>query len=496
MIDLKNLTFTYDGQTAGKISDINLQILPGECVLLCGRSGCGKTTLTRMINGLIPSFFSGDLKGEALLNEENLTEMPMYALAEQIGSVFQNPRTQFFNVDSESEIAFGIENQALPPEELKQRVEKTVGDLHIRHLCGRSIFALSGGEKQKIAFASVYAMNPAVYLLDEPSSNLDMEAIEELRSHLSMIKKQGKTILIAEHRLYYLMDLADRIVYLDEGKIKGIYTAQELMQLSGLHASLGLRCMDLGSVRPLKNFPKSGPAALELADVTLCYKKETVLSHIDLQVSRGEVVAVTGHNGAGKTTFARALCGLHKETSGQFLWEGSLVDRVERRNLSYMVMQDVGYQLFAESVEKECAFGIKKPDAVQAEKTLQKFGLEPFSHCHPNTLSGGQKQRLAVAVSMVCGKEILVFDEPTSGLDYDSMTQVAALMEQLAERGSIVFVVTHDYELVCQACTRILRFDQGRLQTDLTAGSENEDEIRACFDLPEAENRERRELSS
>lgn len=261
-----------------------------------------------------------------------------------------------------------------------------------------SIFALSGGEKQKIAFASVYAMNPEVYLLDEPSSNLDMDSIQALKEHLTLIKAQGKTILIAEHRLYYLM-------------------------------------------------------------------------------------AVAGHNGTGKTTFSRALCGLHKGCEGEFLWEGQTLDAKARRKRSYLVMQDVGYQLFAESVEKECVFGIKSPDTALAKQTLDGLGLSDFREKHPNTLSGGQKQRLAVAVSMVCGKDILVFDEPTSGLDYDSMTQVAALMDRLAQAGGILFVVTHDYELVCRACTRVLHFDEGEMPDDLLVTRENEGKIRQLFGI-------------
>lgn len=177
MIEFQNVSFAYPDGADGGLQDIDLAIPDGQCVLLCGRSGCGKTTLTRLINGLIPQFFGGSLSGKVLLDGENLSDLPMYRIAEKIGSVFQNPRTQFFNVDTDSEIAFGMENEAVAQTELKRRVEETAKALRIENLLGRNIFALSGGEKQKIAFASVYAMNPSVYLLDEPSSNLDMAAI-------------------------------------------------------------------------------------------------------------------------------------------------------------------------------------------------------------------------------------------------------------------------------------------------------------------------------
>ncbi len=202
MIELKNVSFSYQGQDHGGLHNVTLNIKQGECVLLCGRSGCGKTTITRLINGLIPYFYPGELTGDVLMDGQAIHELPMYQIAAKVGSVFQNPRTQFFNVDTDSEIAFGIENESRPLSELTQRVTQTVKELHIEKLRGRNIFELSGGEKQKIAFASVYAMNPELYLLDEPSSNLDMTSISELREHLRLIKAQGKTIVIAEHRLY------------------------------------------------------------------------------------------------------------------------------------------------------------------------------------------------------------------------------------------------------------------------------------------------------
>lgn len=180
MLELRNVSFSYSGQTDGGLRSISLRIPNGECVLLCGRSGCGKTTVTRLINGLIPNFYPGTLEGEVLLDGKPIAEIPMYQIAGRVGSVFQNPRTQFFNVDTDSEIAFGIENKALPPIELSRRVKLTSKELGIEGLQNRNIFQLSGGEKQKIAFASVYAMNPDVYLLDEPSSNLDMASIRAL----------------------------------------------------------------------------------------------------------------------------------------------------------------------------------------------------------------------------------------------------------------------------------------------------------------------------
>ena len=363
MIHFQDIQFRYEGTISSEIGvkDINLIVHTGECVLLCGRSGCGKTTLTKLINGLIPNYFPGELSGNVQIDDENILGMPMYYLATKVGSVFQNPRTQFFNVDVDSEIAFGIENIAVPPDELHQRLEYTLDSLKIRNLQGKNIFELSGGEKQKIAFASVYAMNPDIFLLDEPSSNLDGDSIRDLKNYLHILKQQGKTILIAEHRLYYLLDIADRIVYLADGKIEKIYTPQEFRSLSGAtRKHMGLRTTDIQDVHPISYQRTFSRPILTVKDVSLFYKKHPVLEHISLQASKGDIIGVVGPNGAGKTTFLRTLCGLHKEFTGCFYWREQPQKETERMKRSYMVMQDVNYELFADSVEAECSFGIQE----------------------------------------------------------------------------------------------------------------------------------------
>lgn len=482
MIEFQKVSFTYPESGDGGLHDVSLTIPDGQCVLLCGRSGCGKTTLTRLVNGLIPQFFPGELTGRVLLDGEDLAELPLYRISEKVGSVFQNPRTQFFNVDSDSEIAFGLESQARPPAELRARVARTAEELGIRDLLGRSLFALSGGEKQKIAFASVYAMEPEVCLLDEPSSNLDARAIEDLRRHLALLKAQGKTILVAEHRLSYLMDVADRVLYLEGGRITGDWTPAEFRRIPAQRRQeMGLRAIDLREERPASPPPPAAAPRLEVRDVTLGYEKQPVLQGLSLQAAPGEIIALAGPNGAGKTTLSRFLCGLHRESGGQLLWEGRPQSPRERRGRAGLVMQDVNYQLFAESVAAECTFGLRRPDTALAEKTLRELGLWELRDRHPNTLSGGQKQRLAAAAAVVQGRELLVFDEPTSGLDYDSMVRLAALLRQLAERGKVIFLVTHDFEFVCRTCTRVLALAGREGHRDLPVTAETLPALREIF---------------
>lgn len=483
MIKIKQISFSYSNVIKENLKNIDLSIYDGECVLLCGRSGCGKTTITRLINGLIPNFFDGKLIGNVTINDTNIFLTPMYEIATHVGSVFQNPRTQFFNVDTDSEIVFGIENEALPPHELQSRLNSTTNTLGIDYLKGRNIFELSGGEKQKIAFASVYAMNPDIYLLDEPSSNLDMNSINELKEHLRLIKKQGKTIIIAEHRLYYLMDLVDRIIYLHNGEAAEIYTKKEFLHLSDTaRKSLGLRATNLDTVSLIKKERNETPTSLNIKNVSLFHKKHSILEHISFNAQKGEIIGIVGHNGAGKSTFLRTLCGLHKEYTGEFLWNGKSQTAKERRDRSYMVMQDVNYELFAESVEAECSLGIRNPNKALIEQTLKELDLYDYRQKHPNTLSGGQKQRVAVAVSMICDKDLLVFDEPTSGLDFDSMEQVSRLIEKLAHN-KIIFVVTHDYEFICRTCSRIVKFHHGNLVNDTVISDENKFELKEIFNL-------------
>lgn len=275
MIRIDHVTFSYgeENESAGGVQDINLNIEDGQFIVLCGESGCGKTTITRLINGLIPHYYEGKMNGEVWVNGAKVSEQPLYDTAKTVGSVFQNPRSQFFNVDTTSEITFGCENLGQPEQSIRERLEKTVRDFRLEKLMGRNIFHLSGGEKQKIACASVSIMEPDVLVMDEPSSNLDASSILDLRATLAFWKSQGKTVIVSEHRLYYLRGLADRFIYITAGKVEKDYSAAEFERLTEQQrVNLGLRTFILEDLLPPKALPPAREQ-MELHNFCFAYKK-------------------------------------------------------------------------------------------------------------------------------------------------------------------------------------------------------------------------------
>ena len=465
MIKIDHISFSYgeENENTGGVRDIDLNIEDGQFVVLCGESGCGKTTITRLINGLIPHYYEGQMAGEVWVNGEKVSEQPLYDTAAVVGSVFQNPRSQFFNVDTTSEITFGCENLGQPEKDIRERFAKTVRDFRLEKLMDRNIFHLSGGEKQKIACAGVSIMEPDVLVMDEPSSNLDAASILDLRKILAFWKSQGKTIIVSEHRLYYLRGLADRFIYLAEGQVSRDYSAAEFEQLTEQQRSnMGLRTFALERLLP-PVLPQQEKTALALHNFRFAYKNEPETLHImDCEIPTNRIVGIIGNNGAGKSTFSRCFCGLEKRC-GEIVWNGRKYRPKDRLSTCYMVMQEVNHQLFTETVLDEVLISMEEPDTKQAEEILTRLDLLLFRDRHPMSLSGGQKQRVAIASAIASKRSILFFDEPTSGLDYRHMKEVAAVLRQLSTEGVTVYVITHDLELLLDCCTDIIHFAQGNI---------------------------------
>ena len=459
MIKFENVNVTMQGKRI--LSDINLEIQDGEFVLICGESGCGKTTMTKLINGLIPHFVRDvSVNGTITVCGKNVAEMPMYEIAELVGSVFQNPRTQFFYTNSNAEMAFGLENRGVEPEYIRKRIKNTINELDIEKLEDRDVFSMSGGEKQLLAFASVYAMNPQIYVLDEPSANLDIVAMEKLSERMKVIKEKGHTVVVAEHRLAWIQKFADRIIYMKEGRIEQEFTSDEFKALSDLkRRQMGLRSIVPEQIQIPEITGNSEDAVLQICNLSCKRKKQMIFQNISLSARAGDIIGITGKNGAGKSTFCNCLCGLLKPKGGEILYQGKKLSEKARTKLFGMVMQEVNHQLFSDSVKNECLLANEDASEQEIRELLEKFDLEEYAEYHPMILSGGQRQRLAICQAVMGEKKLLIFDEPTSGLDFRHMCQVEKLMKQLSEEKYIIIVVTHDYEFLNRACKRYIRIN-------------------------------------
>ncbi len=477
MINFEDVYFEYnltcsDGrrEDARGVSGLNLKIEKGEFIVLTGVSGCGKTTIIRMINGLIPAYYNGVLKGSVSVCGRDTKSMQVQELSAKVGSVFQNPRSQFFNINTTDEIAFAAENQNRSPELIESRIKNTASLLKIEDLLDRNIFELSGGEKQIIACAGIDVLSPDIVVLDEPSSNLDQKAIKHLTYVLKKWKEEGKTIVIAEHRLFYLKDLADRMLIMEEGRITEELGPDRIRTMSfDDTCKRGLRCMSVSDLSFPERSISSGEKIL-LKNFSFTYKDKKHSIEIPyLEIPENSIIAIIGDNGAGKSTLARNLCGLEKRCKGTITYYGREMGYKERLHNSYMVFQDVNHQLFTESVLDEVMLSMtsrktsEEDKKQKAKEILKALELSECLEIHPMALSGGQKQRTALASAIASDKPIIVMDEPTSGLDYLHMRKVAAQIERMKAIGRTIFIITHDYEFILNCCDYVMHMEKGKV---------------------------------
>ncbi|WP_249529528.1 ABC transporter ATP-binding protein [Paenibacillus brevis] len=472
VIEMKDVSFQYNNAQE-QLKHIDLTLYEGEFVILTGPSGSGKTTLTRLVNGLIPSFYEGRLNGSVLLRGKPIEEIEPWSFGRMVGSVFQDSRSQFFTSIVQDEIAFGGENYGMEPEDIRLKVKGLAAESGLTPLLLSEVHKLSSGEKQKVAVASARVTDPEIFVMDEPSANLDMAATGQLADILAGLKSEGKTLLIAEHRLYYLLPLADRVIYMRDGKIEAEWMPEELLALPdekleayGLRSPVVKRPVSFG----LDSKEGRPQERMTLRGVTISPGKfkPAILKDISFSLKIGEVTAITGPNGAGKTTLAKTLCGLLREAAGEILINGSRAAAKERLGKLWFVMQDSDYQLFSDSVWNELMLGHEREaDAAErAESLLRRLDLWEVRDRHPASLSGGQKQRVTFAVGLMNRPDILILDEPTSGLDGENMRRVVKLIREIAASGVTVLVITHDYELVYGACQRLLFFKDHGLETE------------------------------
>ena len=445
MLTLENLSLFYE-QDKKILEDITLQVTEGECILLTGESGSGKSSIINSINGLAFEYENARITGKVQVDGKEIKGMELYQISLMIASVFQNPKTHFFNVNTTLELLFYLENIGLDRKEMESRMENMLKVFPIKHLLGRSIFELSGGEKQILCVASCYISGCKIIVLDEPSSNLDDTYIDILKEMLQILKEKGITLILAEHRIYYLMDVADRIIIIQNGRIKESFTRDVFLSLpDDTLYEWGLRSKNKIN---LENRQRPLGKDLIIKKLICDFKDKGELRVENVSFDLGKIYGITGRNGCGKSSFLSAITGLVEKEKSDIVFGGRAIGKIERLKNSSLVMQDVNHQLFTESVEEEIKLGIKDLDPAKADKVLSGLGLVELKDRHPMSLSGGQKQRVAIASVLCKDSRFIVFDEPTSGMDYNNMIKISNLIKEMKTENNIIFIVSHDIEFL------------------------------------------------
>lgn len=458
-------------ETQPHVSDITLRVEPGRCLVLCGGSGEGKSTILRLVDGLAGTFYPGERTGVVKLCGNSVGEMSPEQRTLALGVVMQDPRSQFFADSVRDEIAFAAENLGMPPAEIARKVGRAADICGVDDLLDSKVSQLSSGQKQRVAIAAAIVLEPRVLILDEPTSNLDGPGARDLVKLLAALKEHGVAILASEHRLHALLPIADDYACVHGGKVVARWTAKEFAALSVEECvRYDLRHPDMVRERGIESSVEVDyGSAFELRDVTYRYPSTgRGIENVSIVIPCGKVTVIRGENGAGKTTLARVLCGISREQEGACLRDGKPLSLRDRRRASYFVMQDADYQLYAGSVADEVVLGRKVDDALRerAWNALKTFSLDELAERHPASLSGGQKQRVTLAAAYCSDADLIVLDEPTSGLDARGVCNVAQWTSELAAAGKAVVIITHDELLARMAADRVYELEQEYAMTD------------------------------
>lgn len=463
MLDLEKFSLYYEG---GKkiLEDITLNVGDGECNLITGESGSGKSSLINSINGLALEYENAKISGKIKIDGKEINDMKLYEISMMISSVFQNPKTHFFNVDTTLELLFYLENTGLSREEMDKRMKEMLKIFPIEHLLDRNIFELSGGEKQILCVASCYISGCKMIVMDEPSSNLDNRYIEILSDMLKVLKSRGVSLIISEHRIYYLMDIVDRILLIKKGMVFRNFDKEEFVLIPGTQLSnLELRSNRRTQLLvPSKRLGENTGEGLLIKKLSCDFGKNGNLNVADISFSLGKIYGVIGKNGCGKSSFLRAMTGLEEKEKNEILFGGLRLNKRDRIKNSSLVMQDVNHQLFTDSIEEEMKLGSKNINWERIDEILSDLGLEKLRDRHPMSLSGGQKQRVAIATTMFENSKFIYFDEPTSGMDYNNMLKISMLIRKMSSSENIIFIVSHDIEFLNETADEIFNLEEYR----------------------------------
>jgi energy-coupling factor transport system ATP-binding protein len=526
IIQIQNLQFTYNQKQFPALSNINLTIDEGEFILLAGPSGSGKSTLVRLLNGLIPHFYGGTIQGNVHIDNQDIFTHSTRQLAQSVGMVFQSADNQLLMNTVESEIAFGLENLAIPIDEIEVRITEILEKIHITQFRDRKINTLSGGEKQKVAIASVLAMLPKVLVLDEPTAELDPFSAIDLLDLISNLNQQlHLTIILIEHRIDRVLPYLSRIILLKNGQIQAdgrprdvlshpleiydlitptvVRLAKDLLKkdlnLDQLPLSfeeaqslLNERISSiiegnsaqnrLNAFNPIQNslnyFQKyeTQPILIEFQHVGYQYQKEVwAVKDINFQAHAGEFIAIIGKNGSGKSTLLKLINGLLHPTEGQVLHKNlnikthSIAELAKRIGF---IFQNPSLQFYAETLEEDMIFFMKNMKISRSQMSpliedgLSKFGLTQYRHVYSRYLSVGEQQKAALALILTSQPQILILDEPTHGMDPQQKQFIFEFLNIYRNNGRLVILATHDIDSVAQFADRIILLEDGSIKAD------------------------------
>lgn len=487
---IDNLSFRYRDRPDTAIHNISFEAEPGEILLIAGASGCGKTTLVRAINGLIPRSYKGEISGQVLLFGEDTKDWKLSQISQKIGTVLQDPERQILGTKVLNEVAFGLENLSMARDEIFTRIDEALNFLKISHLRDRETFNLSGGEKQKVALAGVLAMRPSILLLDEPLASLDPASAQDTLDAVRALADDGMIVLLVEHRMEDVLRIApERVMFMGEGEIRYLGDVQ------GLSKVVNYREVKLPAEQIVERARQDPPPAeiqvlpgatgkgaekealVKFQNVAFGYDVEREVLHgINLEINRGDVIAVLGPNGAGKTTFVKHAIGLLKPKSGSVFVNGRDTREASVAEIASMlgyVFQSPSHMLFAPTVREELAFGptnMKHPRQqieMEVKEALKIVNLSDKENDPPLALSFGQQKRVSIAAILAMRSKILVMDEPTAGQDYQNYMNFMDSILQLPAFEAILFI-THDVDLAVIYANRVLMVNDGRLVADGT----------------------------
>ncbi len=472
-VEVKSLTFTYLGQNKPVLRNISFFLNRGELLLVLGPTGSGKTTLVLTLNGIIPNFIPGELDGEIRVFGKDPREEGIAEMAKHVGFVFQDPESQVVAFTVEEEVAFGLENLLVPIEEIEERVEFSLKKVGMYEKRKDPVDSLSLGQKQKLALASAIALSPKLLILDEPTAHLDPVSAREFYSYVKELKEEGTTIIVIEHRLDYVFNLVDRILFLENGNVEAFGYLNEVLGRVGIQ-----RLRNAGIWLPenlLMKTRRKNPGVEEirkLDDIVLDAKHigyvypggNVALVDISLKVSRGDVTCIIGPNGSGKTTFLKIAAGVMKPTKGSI----RVLDGLPSPKKVAFVMQNPEHQFVAKTVIEDLAAsfiaeGFTRDEALQvAEEILNKKGLSELKNRSLYELSQGEKRLISILSMAVLHRPLVLMDEPTFGLDRKYSVKVVQEIMELKKNKVGIIVVTHDTWLTTLICDKVVGFLDGK----------------------------------